>query len=132
MPAGGVADHVDLLTNLSPMIAISDVLRLVKANSAKWVNEHHPSARKFAWQTGYTAFSVGESQSPAVKPYIDNQQTRTFEGEFLAMLKRHNTQYDPKFVLCRKLSNEQFTPQRFSCEAATFSRKPAACCSHGP
>ncbi len=100
--AGGVADHVHLLAKLSPTIAISDVLRLVKANSSKWVNEHHPGDRKFQWQTGYAAFSVSESQAATVKRYIDNQQkhhqTRTFEDEFIAMLKRHNIQYDPKFV----------------------------------
>lgn len=99
---GGVADHVHLLAKLSPTFAISDVLRLLKANSSKWINDHHGSDLRFEWQSGYAAFSVSESQAAAVKQYIDNQQehhhTQTFEEEFLAMLERHGIEYDPRFV----------------------------------
>ena len=46
---GGVEDHVHLLVMLSPTIAISDVLRKIKSNSSKWINERSDVNRKFEW-----------------------------------------------------------------------------------
>jgi putative transposase len=36
---GGVADHVHLLVKLKPTVALSDVMREIKAGSSKWLNE---------------------------------------------------------------------------------------------
>lgn len=99
---GGVEDHVHLLVKLSPTIAISDVLRKIKSNSSKWINERPDVNRKFEWQSGYAAFSVSESQMPAVAKYIANQaehhRKKTFEEEFLAILKKHNIEFDTRYV----------------------------------
>ena len=96
---GGIADHVHLLEKLSPTLAISDVLRVVKTNSSKWINERSDVRFKLQWQPG---FSVSESQVPVVEAYIANQaehhRKRTFEEEFLEMLRRHKIKYDPRYV----------------------------------
>ena len=102
LKCGGVDDHVHLLVKLSPTIAISDVLRKIKANSSKWINERQDVTQKFEWQSGYGAFSVSESQVPAVSQYIANQdehhRKKTFEDEFLAILARHNIEIDMRYV----------------------------------
>ncbi len=99
---GGVKDHVHLLAKLSPTIAISDMLRLIKTNSSKMVNERIRPKTTFEWQVGYGAFSVSESQVGKVKDYILNQEEhhrhRTFQEEFIAMLERHQIKFDPKYV----------------------------------
>ncbi len=99
---GGVNDHVHLLAKLSPTIAFSDVLRLIKTNSSKMVNENIRPRFPFEWQKGYGAFSVSESQQGAVRTYILNQEEhhrkQTFQEEFIGMLERHQIQYDPKYV----------------------------------
>ncbi|MFG0265437.1 MAG: IS200/IS605 family transposase [Rhodopirellula sp. JB055] len=99
---GGVEDHVHLLAKLSPTIAVSDVLRKIKSNSSKWINERSDVTRKFEWQSGYAAFSVSESQMPAVAEYIANQaehhRQKTFEEEFLAILRKHNIEFDMRYV----------------------------------
>ncbi len=104
---GGIADHVHLLAKLSPTLAISDVLRVVKTNSSKWINERSDVRFKFQWQPGFAAFSVSESQLPVVESYIANQaehhRKRTFEEEFLMMLRRHNIKYDPRYVFEREI-----------------------------
>ena len=61
LQAGGTADHLYLLLKLPASVAVADMLRLIKANSSKWVNESAFSPGAFAWQTGYGAFSVSES-----------------------------------------------------------------------
>ena len=104
---GGVNDHVHLLARFSPTTAISDMLRLIKANSSKMVNEKVKPRIQFEWQSGYGAFSVSESQCEKVRAYILNQEVhhrkRTFEEEFIAMLERHKITYDLRYVFEQEL-----------------------------
>jgi REP element-mobilizing transposase RayT len=99
---GGVADHVHLLTGFNPTVAVSDVVRLIKTNSSKWVNEKSDTTRKFQWQTGYATFTVSCSQVDIVRRYIQNQaehhKTLSFRDEFLALLKRHGIEVDMRYV----------------------------------
>ena len=103
----GVEDHVHWLAKLSPTIAISDVLRTIKANSSKWINERPDVTQKFEWQSGYAAFSVSESQMTAVAHYIANQaehhRKKTFEEEFLAILSKHNIEFDTRYVFEKEI-----------------------------
>jgi putative transposase len=71
---GGPPDHLHLLLKLKPTVALSDTLRLLKANSSKWARENRKSRLPFAWQDGYSAFSVSESQVEHVIRYIRNQR----------------------------------------------------------
>ena len=107
LKAGGIEDHVHLLAKLPPTIAVSDMLRLMKANSSKWINEVKEPKQRFEWQPGYAAFSVSESQVGSVESYIANQrehhQTRTFQEEFLLYLKKHNIEYDARYVFEQEL-----------------------------
>lgn len=104
---GGVEDHIHLLAKLSPTVAISDVLRTIKASSSKWINERPDVSQKFEWQSGYAAFSVSESQMPAVREYIANQaehhRKKTFEEELLLILKKHSIDCDLRYVFERRI-----------------------------
>jgi len=57
---------------------------------------------KFRWQEGYGAFSVSASNLPAVVKYIRNQENhhrkRSFEQEYLTFLRKHNVDFDPRYV----------------------------------
>jgi putative transposase len=104
---GGVHDHVHLLAKLSPTIAVSDILRLLKTNSSKMVNEKIRPRSHFEWQPGYGAFSVSESQYDKVRAYVLNQKEhhrrQTFEEEFVAILNRHQIKFDPRYVFEREV-----------------------------
>src|SRR5438105_10872693 len=54
----GTADHVHSLLRLRPDTSVSECMRIVKANSSRWIHEKWPNMRRFAWQTGFAAFSV--------------------------------------------------------------------------
>lgn len=99
---GGVADHVHLLAGFPPTVALSDRVRTIKTNASRWLNELPERRFKFAWQTGYGAFTVSQSQVGAVRQYIQGQEEHhrrmSFQDEFLALLKRHGVQFDPKYV----------------------------------
>lgn len=106
---GGVADHVHILVKLSPTIAISELLRLIKSNSSRMVNETIRPQIPFEWQPGYAAFSVSESQYPIVRKYILNQEEHhymmSFEEEFIELLERHKIGYDQKYVFEQEIGS---------------------------
>jgi len=70
---GGVEDHVHLLLRYPSRIPLSDLVCRIKANSTKWLHETFPDRSRFAWQNGYSAFSVSDSRVAAVVRYIAHQ-----------------------------------------------------------
>lgn len=102
LAAGGVADHIHLLISMSREVSASEIMRLVKANSSKWIHETFPDLRRFAWQTGYGAFSVSFSRTKSVKDYIAKQpehhRRKTFQDEYRSFLKKHEIGFDERYV----------------------------------
>ncbi len=82
MEIGGVADHVHLLARFGAAIAVSDMVQRIKGNSSHWLNQQ--PGFWFAWQNGYGAFTVSESQmsaGPEVHPTSGGaSQTGVFQG----------------------------------------------------
>jgi REP element-mobilizing transposase RayT len=99
---GGVPDHVHLLTKLKADTAVAVLLRLLKSNSSKWVNEERLIPGRFGWQTGYAAFTVSESQAAKVRNYIRTQESHhakvSFKEELIALLKKHRIEYDERYI----------------------------------
>ena len=95
---GGVADHVHMLISLPGTLSLSKALQLLKGNSSKWIHDTFPKLHSFEWQEGYGAFSIGISAAHATVRYICDQaehhRKRSFQEEFVAMLRRHGLDYD--------------------------------------
>ena len=98
----GMADHVHMLVLLPPTVAIADALRVLKANSSKWVHENWREHSKFSWQSGYAAFSVSKSGVEVVVRYVENQEEHhrklSYQDELLALLRKHGIAYDERFI----------------------------------
>jgi putative transposase len=67
-------DHVHILAKLRSDQAVSKVMERLKSHSSGWIHRNHPELAGFAWQTGYGAFTVSQSQSPVVRKYIERQE----------------------------------------------------------
>ena len=99
---GGVEDHVHLFSTLPRALSISDLLEELKKNSSKWIKTKGEKYQNFAWQKGFGAFSVSESQHKAVITYISNQKEHhkihSFQDEYRKILKLNNIAYDERYV----------------------------------
>ncbi len=97
----GVEDHVHVLADLHPSIALADFIGKLKANASRWWNVEHPRAR-IAWQRGYGSFSVSQSKVNDVIAYIHGQEVhhrkKNFQDELRDLLRLHKIAYDEKYL----------------------------------
>jgi len=98
----GTRDHIHSLFALSRVITIADLVEEVKTESSKWIKTKGPEFTNFHWQSGYGAFSIGQSQVAAVRRYIQSQKEHhrrvTFQDEFRKFLKKYEIAYDERYV----------------------------------
>ena len=97
---GGTPNHVHILIGLPPTMRLAEAVQKLKANSSRWLGQ---KGVRFEWQKGYGAFSVSPSMLRVVKNYVQGQEqhhrTRTFDDEFLALLRKSGVQFDAKEAL---------------------------------
>lgn len=98
----GMSDHIHILIGLKPDVALSDVVRDIKANSSKFINNKKWFRGKFSWQEGFGAFSYSQSQLDSVVAYIKNQEKHhsktTFKEEYKKLLEKFYVEYEDKYL----------------------------------
>lgn len=96
---GGRPDHIHILASLPITESISDFVRNIKANSSRWIKGLHVYYKNFAWQKGYGAFSVSESNKSTVVNYINNQKEHhrkvSTMDEFCMFLQKNGLVFNP-------------------------------------
>ena len=101
LAAGGMPDHVHLLVSLGRTVTVADLMRVVKANSSKWVHETFPGI-PFAWQNGYGAFAIQYDRIDAVRGYIARQAEHhaghSYQDEYRTLLSEHGLEWDERYV----------------------------------
>jgi len=98
----GYNDHIHCFVGLKPSKSISDLVRDIKNNSSKFINEKGFLKNKFQWQEGYGAFSYSHSQIKRVYNYILNQENhhgkKSFREEYLEMLNKFEVDYKDDYL----------------------------------
>ena len=101
LAANGMADHLHMYVSLPATVSLAEIVGSLKANSSRWIHETF-GVPAFSWQKGYGAFSVSPSADGTVRAYIENQkvhhQRRSFQEEYVEFLKRHEVEYDLRYV----------------------------------
>ncbi|WP_324721900.1 IS200/IS605 family transposase [Salinimicrobium sp. HB62] len=98
----GMPDHIHILFGMRPTQSLADLMKEVKQNSSKWINNKRMVPGRFSWQAGYGAFSYSKIQLPRVIRYIQNQKEHhkmeSFQEEYLKLLKVHEVEFDRQFI----------------------------------
>ena len=91
LSVNGYKDHVHIFFEMNPNQSLSDIVKIIKSNSSKWINEKKLVPGQFKWQIGYSGFSYSHSQRNNVIKYIMNQEEHhrriTFREEYLKLLE---------------------------------------------
>ena len=102
MVINSMDDHVHVLFDLGRTVAVSHVVEGLKKGTSKWIKTKGVAFAPVAWQAGYAAFAVSESNVRAVREYIANQnehhRTKTFQEEYVLFLKRHGVAFDDRYL----------------------------------
>jgi putative transposase len=95
-------DHVHIFIGYEPSQALPDLLRDIKANVSKFINDKRWLPGKFRWQEGYGAFSYSHSLVNEVIQYINSQEDHhrkdSFKDEYLKLLEKFDVKYDPEYL----------------------------------
>ncbi len=95
-------DHAHIFIGYNPAQALPDLLRDIKANTSKFINEKKWLPGKFKWQEGYGSFSYGHSQIHDVIHYINTQEehhkTTSFKDEYIRLLEKFEIEYNSKYL----------------------------------
>jgi REP element-mobilizing transposase RayT len=99
---GGVADHVHFAIRISRTNTIAHLVEQLKTSSSRWLKKQSPTLASFAWQNGYTAFSVGPSDLNALLKYVDTQEehhkNQPFQEEYRALLIKYGVEFDERYI----------------------------------
>ncbi|MDX9979485.1 MAG: IS200/IS605 family transposase [Lentisphaeria bacterium] len=97
-----VEDHIHILFALHRTVALSAVVEDAKKTSSKWLKTQGADLATFAWQGGYGAFSVSESNVADVRQYIARQAEHhrkiSFQDELRAFLTKHKLHFDERYL----------------------------------
>jgi putative transposase len=100
-----VTDHIHMFIGMSPGQAASDLMRIIKGDTSKWINSQHLTTQKFYWQEGFGAFSYSRSHIDRVVRYIHDQQEHhrksDFINEYRSMLDNFGVVYDEKYMFTK-------------------------------
>ena len=93
----GIGNHVHMLIELAPTVALSDLVRDIKQGSSKWAKQqvYFPNFR--GWGKEYGAFSCSIRDKDAIINYINNQRVhhrqKSFEQEYQDMIERSGLEW---------------------------------------
>lgn len=98
----GMEDHIHILCAMSKNIALAKLVEEIKRHSSRWIKTKGYHYGSFAWQSGYSAFSVSSSVLGKTRLYIQNQDVHhrklTFKEELIAFLKEFGVDYNEKYL----------------------------------
>ncbi len=99
---GGTNNHAHALLSIPATITGAKAVQLLKGGPSKWVHDNFSHPLNFAWQAGYSAYSVSASQMASTIAYIHKQEEhhrkKTFQEEYLLFLKKHRIAYDERYL----------------------------------
>lgn len=100
---GGISNHIHILAVMPKTMNITEFVRVIKANSSKWIKSLGDYYELFAWQEGYGAFTVSSSLVINTIQYIENQAKHHNEepviDEYKRLLNENEIEYDERFIL---------------------------------
>lgn len=97
----GIEDHLHILCDLHPSIALADYMRDIKTSSSIWLKQSGKFTKFEGWADGYAAFTYAWKDKDMIVNYIKNQQEHhkleVFDIELRRLLKEHGVEVNEKF-----------------------------------
>ena len=101
---GGYANHVHIVTHISPTINLADLVREIKKASHEMMVRDKTSFPGFpGWQVGYGAFTYHISMKPVLINYVLNQEQHhkgiTYKEEMIKLLNDNLVSFNEEYLI---------------------------------
>lgn len=83
----GVENHVHLLIDLNPTVALADMVKNIKQSSSKMLNQTFIFPLWEGWASEYYACSVSPAHVPMIKEYIDKQEEHHLATDYVTEVR---------------------------------------------
>jgi putative transposase len=97
----GVENHLHVLTDLHPSIALADFMRELKVATSVWMKNSGLFPEFNGWAEGYGSFTCSYMDMGRLIDYIKGQQEnhrkKTFEHEYRSLLMESGITIDEKY-----------------------------------
>ena len=97
-----VDDHVHMLFDLHPTVALAELMRDIKTSTSLWIRKDNVFADFPGWQDGYGAFTKSHADKDGVIEYIKNQDEHhrsvSFVDELKSLLREAGIDFDERFL----------------------------------
>jgi len=98
-----VEDHVHIVCDLHPSIALADLVKDIKVSSSIWIKERGIYPLFSNWAESYGAFTLSIKEKDIIIKYVMNQQEHhkkeSSREEFIRLLKENNVDFDEKYLV---------------------------------
>jgi len=98
----GMENHIHILSDLHPTIALADFIKEIKTASNVWMKETGNYPKFTSWAEGSCAVTYALRDKAMIVNYIRNQKEHhkivTFEEEYRALLKEHGVEVDERYI----------------------------------
>jgi REP element-mobilizing transposase RayT len=97
----GMENHIHILTDLHPGIALADLVRDIKTYSSMWLKQSDKFPQFYGWAEGYAALTYTYREKEKIINYIKKQQIHhrkeTFEQEYRRILEEYGIKIDERY-----------------------------------
>ena len=97
----GMEDHIHILSDLHPSIALADYIREIKISSSKWMKASGLFPNFRGWGIKYCALTYSYKERDININYIRNQQEHhkkeSFQDEIMRLFKEFGIDMDEKW-----------------------------------
>ena len=97
---GGIGNHVHILLELHPTVALSPLIQSIKAKSSGWLRTDQRFPNFTGWASGYFATTISNDVKDQVISYIKSQPehhlTNSLDEEFKSLYSWAGMVYDAR------------------------------------
>jgi putative transposase len=98
----GMENHIHILSDLHPTIALADYIKEIKTASNSWMKESGKFPNFTSWSEGSCALTYAYRDKDLIVNYIKNQKEHhkkvIFEDEYRALLKENGVEVDERYI----------------------------------
>lgn len=98
----GVEDHIHILVDIHPTVAVSSLVKDIKLASTCYIKEKKLFKNFGGWQEGFGAFTYSINEKERLINYIKNQEehhsNKLFRDEYIDILNDFEIEYDERYL----------------------------------